>query len=239
MEKLTGENAMAIAPLMQEMAIFFSIFGMPSNADNRYLGILKPNAHRHDIIWSTLNYDCLLEIAACHAALRLNYFGEPSASNAEACVWKLHGSCNFKIANLAAGRGVLFGQGVIFEGGITPIQPHEVRAVFRGNTGLYPAMALYAKGKSISMSPGAIRDAQARWNQRVMSAEKVLLIGVAPNPEDSHIWDSLTKTSATVGFVGSRDMFESWTRPSSAGGKIFLGRYWSGAEKQANEFLIG
>ena len=139
--------------------------------------LLRSTSERHDILWSTLNYECLLEIAGSQLGYSINYFKDPVAdATKELPVWKLHGSCNFRVTGLEATRGVQFGTGVVFGGGIQPIDPGQVATVYQGKTALYPAMALYAANKPISMSPAPIRDAQQRWATYVRNAEKLLVV---------------------------------------------------------------
>jgi hypothetical protein len=239
MAAVTEKYSMAIAPLMQDMAIFFAAFGMRPEDDNLYLRLLRDTAARKDLIWSTLNYECLLEIAGSILTHPINYFAEPTDSSKELPVWKLHGSCNFKVTGLEATRGVSFGGGVVFGGGIHPMNPGEVRAHYKGTTALYPAMALYAKGKPIAMSPAPIQDAQKRWAERVRSADKVLLIGVRPNADDAHLWDPLKETDAAIAYVGGKSELDAWiaahrsTKPTE-----YLGNRWTSTYDAAIDFLI-
>lgn len=239
MHRVIEHYGFAIGPLMQEMAIFFSIFGIPQDGDNRYVNLLHSLAGQSDIVWSTLNYDCLLESAASRLDRAIAYFNDPMRDDSTVPIWKLHGSCNFRVGNIKATRGVKFsGTGVVFEGGIEPIQPSEVKNHYGGNTALYPAMALYAAGKPISMSPRVIQDAQGRWADHVNGSDKVLTIGVNPNPADIHVWDPIAMSPALVGFVGSEDSFNEWLaeyRPKLP--SQYLGATWGIAEERVIGFL--
>jgi hypothetical protein len=231
--------SMAIGPLMQDMAVFFSGFTIPPNSPNRYVSIVAATMTRGDILWSTLNYECLLEFAAARNGKPVAYFNESEEAFSNAVpIWKLHGSCNFKVTGLEATRGISFGSGVIFGGGIEPLDPSAVRAHYRGNTALYPAMALFAEGKPIAMSPAPIQDAQRRWGEHIGAADRVLLIGVNPNPADAHLWVPLAETRADLGFVGDASAFDAWRhahRPLKP--CRFLGELWEEAELEVIEFL--
>jgi hypothetical protein len=230
----------AVGPLMQEMAIFFSIFYISERADNRYIRILENAKGRNDIIWSTINYECLLELAVARIGRPVNYFADQGSANDSIPIWKLHGSCNFRVKGLDATRGVSYsGTGIVFEGGIEPIKPAEVRTYYSGNTALYPAMALYAGGKPISMSPAVIKQAQERWNKHVRASERGLLIGVCPNPEDVHLWTCLNETKAELGYVGDEKAFAEWI--ASYRRKLpskFIGPRWEEVEENITEFLL-
>ncbi len=240
MAKVIEKYGMAVGPLMQEMAIFFSIFSIPTQNQNLYVDLIRNLVDRNDILWSTLNYECLLELAGAKLGKRIGYFTEPAEAQSNVLpVWKLHGSCNFKVTGLEATRGVSYsGTGVTFGGGIEPIDPGAVRAYYSGNTALYPAMCLYAEGKPISMSPNQILESQERWAEHVIASEKILVIGVLPNIEDDHIWNVLSKTEAELGYIGSQQPFSDWIATSRQGkGYTYLGRTWGEAKQEVINFI--
>lgn len=241
MAEVIEKYGMAVAPLMQEMAMFFSVFGIQRESDNRYRRLIQNLVgKRDDVIWSTVNYECLLEAAGTLAGLQIGYFADPKEDAHVLPVWKLHGSCNFKVTGLKAGRGVSFGTGVVFSGGIEPINPNQVIPTYSGHTALYPAMALYAKGKPVSMSPEPIKQAQERWREAVLAADKVAIVGVHPNPEDEHLWEPLADTAATVGYIGAQTPFGEWVASYRENrDSEFLGTTWSSADDQLLDFLSG
>ena len=104
MAQIIERYGMAVGPLMQEVATFFSIFDLDATAQNLYRDLITA-ARGRDVLWSTVNYECLLEIAANQTGLDVAYFGDP-ADHSSGAIWKLHGSCNFKVTGLEAGRGV-------------------------------------------------------------------------------------------------------------------------------------
>lgn len=239
MAEVIEKYSMAVAPLMQEMAMFFSVFGIEPTANNRYGRLIEDvTAQRQDLIWSTLNYECVLEIAGSLSGFQIGYFADPGQDDKVLPVWKLHGSCNFKVTGLEAGRGVSFGRGVVFSGGIDPINPNQVIPTYSGNTALYPAMALYAKGKPISMSPEPIKQAQERWREAVLESDRIAVVGVNPNPEDDHLWEPLAETPGTVAYVGERAAFDEWVNTYQQWRSVeFLGSTWAASEEELVNFL--
>lgn len=229
---------MAVAPLMQELAMFFSIFRVGNFKDNRYASLLSSVTDPQNVLWSTLNYECLFEHAASLLGNGIDYFGEPAMAAKAVPLWKLHGSCNFRVVGLEAGRGVQFGTGVVFGGEIEALDPSQVFPHYAGNTALYPAMALYAASKPISMSPRPILDAQARWARAVRASKVIVIVGVHPNPDDTHVWDPIADTSGEVFFVGAEDAFIAW-RDSHRGSAPtrFLAPTWSECSDQIVEVL--
>jgi hypothetical protein len=229
----------SVGPLMQEMARFFSIFTIPATPPNLYVELIHSLLDGGDILYGTLNYECLLELAAARLGHTVSYFADPRTTVEGLPIWKLHGSCNFRVRGLEATRGVQYSPtGIEFDASIQPIDPGMVQAYYSSNTALYPAMALYAAGKPISMSPTPIRAAQERWNAHIATCERVILIGVHPYSEDRHIWDSLASTAAQLAAVGNAEAFTSWAADSRPHKRVqVLGRRWADASDEVLDFL--
>lgn len=51
---------------------------------------------------STLNYECVFELAVSDLGLNVDYFSNAPSSNEKVTFWKLHGSCNFMPKNIQA-----------------------------------------------------------------------------------------------------------------------------------------
>lgn len=241
MAVLIENYGFAVGPLMQEMARFFSIFAMDKHGSNLYRSFVEETKGCKNLILGTLNYECLLEIAISLNGQTVGYFMDPETDNDLVPVWKLHGSCNFKVKGLEATRGVSYsGTGVVFGGDIEPINPSEVQKVYSGSTALYPAMALYAAGKPISMSPGPVEAAQKRWNEHIHRCSKLLIIGVNPFPEDGHIWNSIAESNATIATIGDERAFEDWgAQVEKSDSLVILGSRWNKCADDAIEFILG
>jgi len=235
MHELIEKHSFAIAPLMQHMGIFFSRFNLYTDKHNYYKSLashIKNESLLSETIFSSLNYECLLEIAFSQQEIQINYFEEPSGDSAS--IFKLHGSCNFKSNNLQVSRGIQFSSGISFEGGLQVIQPREVPMVFKGNTGLYPAMCLYAKDKPLAISPSQIKEAQKKWKGFIEKANQVFIIGVKPNIEDKHIWTPLAESKAHLYYVGLEEDFSNWTEKYRSNANTYLGSTW---EESHDEIL--
>lgn len=232
MAELIEKNSHAIAPLMQQMAIFFSRFGLTANNSNLYKSLfkkLKSKSLIKDTIISSLNYECLCEIAASLEGITVDYFGKSENDNAK--IWKIHGSCNFKLQGLQATRGISFTHGISFGGGIEFINPADVLKTYKGNTALYPSMCLYAKDKPLAIAPGVIKTFQEEWAEKVRTAEKLFVIGVRPIAEDKHIWQPIADSTGSLFFSGNKTEFDTWTsanRPKKV--NEYLGRRWADSE---------
>lgn len=225
MAQLSARFAAAVPALMRDMAIYFVQFRI---VDERCLYVRLVHLLREmqlieRVVVSTLNYDCLLELALVGAGIGVDYFGTADATHS-ALVLKLHGSCNMFSAQLQA-QGIFYGNGIVFEGGIQAwLDANRVIDHCLSGTALAPVMCLFMEGKPTSVSPRTLSDLQKTWAASVANSGLVLCVGVHPHPVDSHIWEPLATTSAHLAFVGDQDAFESWVREYRGDRKsIFLG----------------
>jgi hypothetical protein len=89
MNKLCDNRSHAVAPLMQGMATFFAQFGLPlDRADgySRLIAELHERGKVQSVLFSTLNYECLLEIALTTARYKIIYSGFSSATDSPSAV---------------------------------------------------------------------------------------------------------------------------------------------------------
>ncbi len=227
MGNLWSAGSTSISLLMQDAATFFARYGLAHSVNPYSLLVssLITTGSLEKTVLSTLNYECLLDLAISSYSVPINYF-DVSPPNEAATLWKLHGSCNFlPDGGISATRGVSFSPGVSFGTGLRACQPSEVWAFCSGNTALYPAMAIYMAGKPVQVAPDAIGRLQAAWGQVVQAADTVALIGVRPNPPDTHIWAPLADTQARILFVGNEAAFDQWRKGNRSNtDDIYLGR---------------
>jgi hypothetical protein len=183
----------AVPELMQQMAIYFVQFRPRAPGTTLYcrlINAIEKTSARERVLLSTLNYECLLELAVWQARVPVHYGEFPHPDGVT--IWKLHGACNFLPEGVAARRGVSFASGVGFGTAIRPAKDlNEVLEFCLGDNALPPVMCLFMPGKPIQVSAGSISAIQAAWREQVARAEKVAVVGVFPNAEDNHVWDSL------------------------------------------------
>ena len=226
MSVLWNSGSNAIPVLMQQMAIFFARYRLSSQRVDAYSKLLDRLTYSgKPVRFSSLNYDCLFEVALSMAGRAVNYFHNAPASDSDIIIWKLHGSCNFlPHGGVTATRGVSFSPGVTFGTGIRPVNPNEIATYCTGNTALYPVMAVYARGKPVQIAPEIIQRIQEFWIAAIKSASTVVIIGVHPHPADKHIWEPLSATEAKLLFVGDENAFSDWqSKYRINGDSIYLG----------------
>lgn len=209
------EHSEWVAPLMRDMAMYFARFKISEPATNAYCRLLgsliAANAER-DVLFSSLNYELLLELAATVMGRRVNYSTYPPPAG-ELSIVKVHGSCNFLPHASGVGSSLALSPGFVFEtGGFNPVgSAGAVAEYLAREPALYPIMCLYMPGKGTHMGPQAMRQIQASWREHVLAASKVILIGVRPNEGDRHLWDSIADTAADVYHVGADVEIATWS----------------------------
>jgi hypothetical protein len=202
----------SVPTLMQHMAIYFVQFRPRSPGSTLYCRLvhaIESAGARERVLLSTLNYECLLEHSIWHMNVPVNYGEFPNSEGIT--VWKLHGACNLLPAGIATSRGVSFTSGVNFGTTIRPAKDlNEVIEFCLGDNSLPPVMCLFMPGKPIQVSAGSISDTQAAWREKVMTANRVAVVGVFPNAEDTHVWDTLANIPGELIYVGKAAPFEKW-----------------------------
>lgn len=226
MGTLYERYSQVVPQLIREMAVYLIQF-RPSSAHSLYCNLiryLRDNNLLHQTLFSTLNYDCILEFSLLRQGINITYFDEGTEHTFP--VWKLHGSCNMFSKDVKA-SGILYSKGVVFEGGLEAYM--DIGTVVEHclvNQALAPAMCLYMKGKPLQISPSVILGLQNLWRNQITEAGKVFCIGINPWPEDDHIWAPLSQTQAHLYFVGDRDSFKAWTSKYRSGPSEFLAPYF-------------
>jgi len=219
----------AIPTLMREMAVYFVQF-RPVGKATLYCRLIRDLTTRGLIgttLFSSLNYECVLEYSLLEGGHAITYFDEGDSGAIP--VWKLHGSCNMFALGVQASPEVGYGVGVIWEGGLQAfLDANLVIQHCLVETGLAPAMSLYMRGKPLAISPSVILELQARWATAVETAKAVFCVGVRPVIEDDHIWGPLERTAATLNFIGDESSLRAW-QTARSGATKFLGHRFGDA----------
>ncbi len=211
-----------IGPLMQTMTIFFASF-VPDQSRSDLYSLLLSEVQKKGLIqqtlFSTLNYECLLEFAANQVGLKIQYGDVPSPPDS-AAVWKLHGSCNFipDPKTVTMRRSASYAWSMQINAPLIYVSPAEAAAWVQGDNALYPAMCMFTLNKPSQISPAVFEACQKKWADLISSSEKVFVVGVRPHLVDTHIWGPLGSTGAKVYFIGSRSHFDYWL-PKRTGGE--------------------
>lgn len=230
MQLIYDHYGILIPQLMREMAVYFIQFRPYKNSTLycRLISDLKETGLLCNTLFSTLNYECALEFSLLGQGNMISYFDE--GDSATVPVWKLHGSCNMFSHGIQAGQGISYNTEVVWEGGVQAfLDTNQVIQHCLVETALAPIMCLYMRGKVLSVSPSAIHQLQKEWIKKVEIASAIVCIGVRPLPEDTHIWEPLGATNATLYFVGDKEALESWDESSRQGHTEYLGNRFNTA----------
>ncbi|MDQ6670609.1 MAG: hypothetical protein M3069_07615 [Chloroflexota bacterium] len=147
------------ASLLIQMATYFARFDLSPGGNDDY-SLLLTWLRDHDLVsrtaFATLNYECLLDIAANRAGLLIAHTADHrgpvppgNVSPGDVLIYKPHGACNVlpdahvynaTIAVSGAEQGY-------FDGNVRIVTPVEVLQLYRQGYALPPAMSLFAPGK--------------------------------------------------------------------------------------------
>jgi hypothetical protein len=185
----------------RDLACYFAQFHLRGNGYDPYselIGRLREGDALGKCLFTSLNYECLFELAAVHVGLPVIY--DPNQGDA---VLKIHGSCNFVTDDLTAYRYLLTNPNAQVGCELTALPPgpglfEALRFRFAGTSNYFPVVSLYAWGKNTPVGGSQIQAARNRFRAAVLGASAVVLIGVAPNQEDIHLWEPISRTAADV-----------------------------------------
>lgn len=211
MAKLWREYPNIKDQLLREASLYFAKFKPGLGVETTYKKIALKLVERggKDVLLSTTNYDCLLEMGLGAAGCGINYL----FSDGGAPIMKLHGSCNWFIEQN-------FGNVIV----TSDIRIHSrIRAVMsqidlihelESSSVLHPVFCLYMEGKPAPLCESYFNLLHKDWAERVMAAKNVVIIGAKPYKEDGHIWGPLAKTPAQLIYIGNSDKFDEWRMES-------------------------
>lgn len=187
--------------LMQDMARLFLSYCLAPGYDDLYskflIGLLRASKDSATCL-ATLNYEHLVEQAMIKVRLAPR-------------VLRPHGGCQFwiKRGGRMFGEGKAVGQGMhAVSSRIRVLGQNSVHMLLnKARQAQYPCMAIYVEGKVTQMGQQYLYRAQNRFQRRVLSCDKVVLVGVRPWPDDTHVWKAIFETGAATLYVGSKKDF--------------------------------
>jgi hypothetical protein len=199
MRALFKHDSALVLPFQRQIALYLLL--LESNAPNHYDDLLRALTGKK-VLWSTINYDCLLEVAMERTFKAFNYAADLSRDRD---MVKLHGSANFKVdgGNIVGGSFVFDRGQVLVEGPLAPLSRQDAIAQWSNpNEGLAPIMSLFIDGKDDVITCAALDQWRASWAKSIAVARSVVCIGIRIYPADTHIWDVIRDSKAKLAFVG-------------------------------------
>lgn len=207
-----------VPDLLREMAIYFTEFS--PGRDNFYRKVVRWVIEaRAQTVIATTNYDLLIETAISEAGKFICYTADAVPSNNLALL-KIHGSCNFlpdvpprQITQL---RVIVPEGSSIFAAPVRPATSvKEIVRYCRAADVLAPAIACYMRGKPTLFCRDFVLLQQAEFAEQAKRAQRIIVIGLRPVAQDTHIWQPLSRSRARLGYVGlpkDAEAFETWVR---------------------------
>ncbi|MGN6154883.1 MAG: hypothetical protein ACTHN4_04010 [Sphingomicrobium sp.] len=202
MSKLFETAPYRLTPLQCRIAVY--LLKLEPKGPTLYDQLLENlGIFARSIVWSSLNYDVLLDRAASAAFGPIDYV----AGGHGPWIAKLHGSANFaayhpgisiadnKILSVKAGY-------VAFEGPIQALTIDQAISLFSDPKEAFgPAMSLYMAGKQDWVRSPILDNVRSDWRVAVQHATSILIVGVAYNPADGHVWNPILQSRARIGLV--------------------------------------
>jgi hypothetical protein len=213
----TNNNSMTF---QRELAHYLAEFS--PNENNAYSEVIKEFGV-NNITYVSLNYDLLFEQCAGQMNFGITYSSKKQ--NMMASLLKIHGSSNFW-PTISLGGGITFsGNKVDVESDVQPLNQIQTLKRCKEDKGLAPALAHYAVGKDIKVCPSFVSRQSDEWKVSVTEAKKIAVIGVKVHEVDTHIWDELGKSKASIWYVGfdsDKAAFNVWKERHNKTNAFFI-----------------
>jgi len=213
MAKVPEFNAHWMPVLQRAMAAYFFNF-VPSTSNLYYQLATRISGASWDGACATLNYERLLELSLRGAAVRPVVGCEPNDSSQVELILP-HGCCHiFCDAVQGNARGVSFsGVGITTNGRVSVVaNPAQFQA--RINSDAFPpVMSYFEPGKRTNTGASFIAGQRQRWNELARSATAIAIVGVGVRSEDSHIWQPVSESEATIIYCSGGDgaaLYRDW-----------------------------
>lgn len=214
----------------RELAHYLATF--TPGPDNVYVHLIRELGINR-FIFCSLNYDLMFELSAAMLGHNTAYTSETSKGYAR--LLKPHGSSNF----WPHMPGVIIRNSIMKRSGRADIQA-PIRPLSQADTlekcvtedSVAPAIAMYAEGKPVKISPDYVEAQQKMWADSVGRASKVCIVGTRIHLPDTHIWEPLTACSADTFYFGlesDREDFERWKEGSKKKNSYFVQAVFSSA----------
>jgi hypothetical protein len=202
----------AVPPLMRAMTDYFATFAPHRIGLDLYSQLLHEltDAAFAATLFSSLNYECVFELAASACGHPVEYGDRPLDPRAVR-VWKLHGSCNFIPDGVEVHPAVQWSSGVQWDPPLRVTTPTAAKRWLQA-TSLYAAMCLYTVDKPAEIGASMIGILQSEWATTVTEAEAVVVVGTRPHDQDRHLWAPLARARGDLYFCGAHQSFYAWIK---------------------------
>jgi len=218
------------APLQWDMAeYFFSQFSATkSSVYAALIEALSSNIDRY--LFVTINYELLLFQARAIAGVSKDKF----------LVCLPHGNSCLCCEGVSATRGVSFTGGVSTGGRVRVFKNLADFRAEKSKNVFPPVISYYEPNKFTVSCSNFIQGERTRFEQAILSAEKIAVVGVKVHPVDRHIWQPLAKTKAHILYLSGSSAandFSTWCANEGRSGDLPIDKYFSEGLKELITFL--
>ncbi|MEC4090156.1 hypothetical protein [Pseudoalteromonas rubra] len=203
----TNGNIMAF---QRELAEYLANFS--PTEQNVYINLVR-ELGLESVVYSSLNYDLLFELATFQLGHPIIYSSEYTPNHVR--LLKIHGSSNFwpKLSQIKLHNAQISGCGTDIEANVGALGQDETLRKCKGPHNEAPAMAMFAAGKKAKVCPSFIKKQYTQWKEHVTKSSKIFIVGVRVHEVDTHIWSVLGKVKGSVtyfGFEKDKIEFNQW-----------------------------
>jgi len=178
------------------------------------------------IVYSSLNYDLLFELSASVLGFNTIYGLEKQKGFVR--LLKPHGSSNFW-PDIPTGtfKGCTFKRSgrADIQAPICPLNQGDTIEKCINEDSVAPAIAMYAEGKAVKVSPDYVEAQQEQWTNIANHAKRIFIVGVRVHQVDTHIWDTLGKSKSDLFYFGYKSSERDFMQ-------------WKGAYQKRNAYFI-
>ena len=206
MQQIWERRLDCVQELMVDMACYFSEFYPSSDKSDCYSQLVTAIAEGKwldRVAFATLNYECVLDVAANRAGLKIAY-SAATPPEGNLLIWKLHGACN--LLPSAQVYTMRFNAKSIFDGPVQPVNLPMVRKRYQvEGLAVPPVMCGYMPGKPTQVAPRFLTQIRKQWAEWMKEVDVVAIIGVRPNLSEDYVWKPILYCQAEVWYVGGKD----------------------------------
>ncbi len=213
MQQIWDRRLELVQELMIDMACYFSKFDPPNDKSDCYSRLVAAIAQgklMERLAVATLNYECVLDVAASRAGLKIAYSAAPPPKD-NLMIWKLHGACNLLPATQV--YNVTIAAKSIFDGPVESVDLPMIRKRYQlEGLAVPPVMCVYMAGKPTQTVPRFLIQVRQQWAEWVKEADVVAVIGARPNLIETYVWRPILDCQAEIWYVVCRR--QRWRLPS-------------------------
>lgn len=220
--------------LQLDLAIFFSEYRIYNSKKNLYCRLireLKNSFNLKSTVFSTLNYDCLIEQACELEGCGYDYNGGTSKDGIIGLL-KIHGSCNFLVdvdpnnQPLRAKWGSKLSNIVYEKFRSKAIHYSDVKKYCENDEfiPIPPIMCRMMEKKPVLENKETILELQSRWKEYVSKAKKIFIIGANPMSSDPHIWENIKNANGKIFWCLREEKFDKWKRDTNRKNDVLVSK---------------